>query len=438
MSAVHPSLTPMYPSAVNEPIPLYRGPGSLTVCGRSTATEAVIRFNFLHPQGPEVLASTMLSQRAEVLASTMLYTLDAATELSVPSEQLVAPVLGRSFRVEDDGCRFVGILDGDVETGSRSPIHRLVFHVANMPFVHGSLVRQDNRMHKARICLDDGTWHADIDAVPAGSAIRPLAEQINEVGGFAITHVGALQRVDGTAFAVSAGQAVLHDVRRTRSFARAGWASPFLMAGVDGAGQVVWRSWSNERISPFCEPAAWFSPSVPGILDSIFRGWRAVMSRPDGNVVNAALDLYLDAHVGGLAMDSQLVLVQSALEGLGAGWPLVAKTKASAAQRIQAVGQSLGLAVSVPATLPHLAALAEPKAASTVFERVTWLRNSVAHLGNFDRLNAVSWKAKYDATQFLFWVLELALLRLLDADGQVLNRLTPPIDRAPVKLPWKL
>ena len=162
-------------------------------------------------------------------------------------------------------------------------------------------------------------------------------------------------------------------------------------------------------------------------------------------MLDAALHLYLDAHARGLAVESRLVLVQAALEGIADNWPhptLRSESDAStlngaAARRIGAVGLSLGLDLSVPSTLTNLAILPNPKADSSVFEKMTWVRNSVAHLNNFTRLSNVSTGAKYEASQFAFWVLELAILRLLDVDGKIRNRLTASYVGESMSLPWK-
>jgi hypothetical protein len=431
--AYPPGLTPQYASAVNAPIALYEGPATLLVDGESLNTDVLIRFNLLHPQGPEVVCAALV--RA----------LDAATELKVPNEGLVASIRGRQFQVGDAGCGFVALLRGDVETGTRSGMHRILFHIANMPSVLGAWVTQGERASRARISLNDGTWQVNIDSVSEAFGARNLTDRINDVGGLAITHVGELRRVGGGSFNADDGQAVLRDVGRTLSFARAGWSLPFLLEGSDAAGNPIWRSWSSMRTTPFCRTAPWFSSFEPEILNTIFAGWRRMIVTPQGETISAALHLYLDAQEQGLAMESRLVLAQAALEGLADGWPhpppagtpSVAALNGEAAKRIASVGLSLGLDLEVPPVLTHLAALAKPSATSTVFEKMAWVRNSVAHLSNFPRLSGVDWRAKYEAAQFALWVLELALLRLLDADGRIRNRLTSSTQDHIEKLPWK-
>lgn len=179
----------------------------------------------------------------------------------------------------------------------------------------------------------------------------------------------------------------------------------------------------------------------------IFAGWQRLGSSPDIEVLNAALHLFIDSHTPGLAMESKLVLAQAALEGLAEGWPFPPWANAPAIpapppgrepawHKLCKIAVSLGIPLAVPASLQNLAALPDPTPAASALEKMTWIRNSVAHLGNIPRLARHSGRLRYEARQLAAWHLELALLRMLDATGVYLNRLTATHQWTTEPLPW--
>jgi hypothetical protein len=272
-----------------------------------------------------------------------------------------------------------------------------------------------------------------------------LPDRISEARGYAITHVGSLTRADGGTFDVAAADEILRDITLTLSLARAAFSSPFLRSGYDAAGTKVWQCWSSFRTDEWNAYENWFSKMHPRILQSVFAGWRRLATSPDLEVINAAAHLYIDAHAPSLAIESKLVLAQAALEGLADGWPHpplpasppLPKFESGAAARVAQIAVSLGLPVTVPAPLRALAALPKPNANAPALDKMTWVRNSIAHLGNLPRLTGYPWRAKYEARQLAAWHLELALLRLLDASGPYLNRLTAQTHGDVERLPWR-
>jgi hypothetical protein len=319
--------------------------------------------------------------------------------------------------------------------GSASNLVSLSFHLGNFPFVVGEAVQRGASVINGRIHLEHGPWVIDIDPVP-DKAATPLIDGLRESRGCAITHFGRLVRGDGATFSGDEADAVLRDLSRTLSFTRAAFSTPLLLTGYDSGSVPVWRCWSAYKTSSWSVHGNWFSTMYPAILRSVFAGWRNVSAGSDAEIINAAGHLYIDAHEVNLALESRLVIAQAALEGLADGWPFkplagaptLTAFSGGAAQRIASIAVAVGLPIDVPASLGALAALDHPKASSPGLEKMTWVRNSVTHLGNFLRLTGQPWQVKFEAFELAASHLELALLRLLSAEGPHRDRLSAKAD----------
>ncbi|MDP1826661.1 MAG: hypothetical protein Q8L48_25545 [Archangium sp.] len=431
-SSAPDAIEPIYTCAVDAPVQLFSGDATLTANGHSQQAHCVIRFSWSPNEGPEV----------EIQAQSL--GLSAATTLTVPSLGLTAPVLGRRASFGTHAPSFLGLLNGSVRFGDPSALSRLVFHIANFPSVYGELVRRSSNLMRARVGLEAPPWVVTIDPVAdeGDQHSSDLPTRISEVRGHAITHVGVLNRIDGQPFRAEDADEVLRDVGRTLSLARAAFSMPMLRVGFNAAHARVWECWTGFRTDAWRSHENWFAPLEPGILQSVFAGWRRQSNNSTNEVLDAAFHLYIDSHVPGLAAESRLVLAQSALEGLADGWPhpprpgsLALPTFGSgAAARVAALSLSLGLPLSVPAGLANLAALTQPTLASPALDKVAWVRNSIAHLGLLPRLTGHPSRIRYEAKQFATQHLELALLRMLDADGMFIDRLGP--SGQPRRLPW--
>ncbi|REG20760.1 hypothetical protein ATI61_120116 [Archangium gephyra] len=433
--AIPEALSSEYTCGVDEPINLYQGEGILSADGQKHRGQCLIRYSW-HPY-----------QGVEVLFPASIIALHDECDLEVPTIGLKASVLSRRSRISTHKePSFIGLLNGEVRMGQETGLTRVSFHVANFPFVLGDHLKRGTRRMRARIHMESAPWVINIDPVPDKHEFGEpnLAERISEARGYAITHVGSLCRADGATFDVTIADEILSDVGRTLGLARAALSKPFLRSGYDAAGAKVWQCWSAFHTDVWKAHENWFSKNHPQILQSVFVGWRQLATSPDLEIIKAAAHLYIDSHAPGLAMESKLVLTQAALEGLAAGWPYpplhsspsIPKFASEAAAHVAQIALSLGLPLTVPAPLQALAALPKPNANAPALEKMTWVRNSIAHLGNFPRLTAYPSQVTSEARQLAAWHLELALLRLLNASGLYLNRLTARTHGDVERLPW--
>jgi hypothetical protein len=347
----------------------------------------------------------------------------------------------------DAGGGTIGVITEPIEFGSFNNISMLKFHICNFPRVIGRTVRYDAILSRSRMEWRSESWSVVIDPVEHLVEIRSSFEnQLSDERGHAITHVGLLTRIDGAAMNFDETLAVLRDIASTLSFARGAFTTPMLMEAYDSSGLRVWQCWSACRSDAWRAHETWFSKQKPLILESVFSGWRRLSNEATFEIIRAAAHMFLDSHTPRLALESKLVLLQAALEGLAHVWPYpplpnasqVPPMKSGAAKRIAAIPVSLGLRLDAdPAILPELAALPSPTSSAPMLEKVAWVRNSISHLNNWNRMAPYDWKLRREAKQVAAMHLELALLRLLDASGEYLNRLNADHHGQVAGLPWK-
>src|SRR4051812_40186172 len=228
------ALVPDYSCGVNEPIALYQGGATLRANGRSVNGDCVLRYVWQPTEGPEVVFPRPALN------------LDDRPELVIPSIGLTARVDPRRITGGTGHPQLVGLLAGDVTIGAGSALSRLKFHIGNFPSVIGTQIHRGQNTLLGRIHLEALPWQIDIDPVPDDHPFGEpdLPDRISEERGFAITNVGQIRRADGAPFAAADVEAVLTDVSRTLSFARAAFSMPILRVGYDGAGAPVWKDWS--------------------------------------------------------------------------------------------------------------------------------------------------------------------------------------------------
>lgn len=432
------ALTPEYTCDVNEPVGLYDGPAILRAMRLEIPVTCSLQFVWRPNLGVEAVLHW---------AGAPFLDLDGRAELEVPNLRLRTRVLVRRSVSRSAGQHTaIALLPGQFGFGTATGLLYMTFSIANFPAVIGLHVRRSNQALLARMQFVEGPWTITIDPIPN----KDYFEELSDKKGYGLTHVGRIERSDGATFSAGDAEAILDDVSLTLGFSRAAFTGLILRHGYSTSGDRVWSDWSAFRVSHFNNHSTWFSSQRPEVLQNVFDGWRRLRSDPNREVIIAACDLYLDAHVSGLATESRLVLAQAALEGLADGWTIPAgidvatylaafAPQSGAARRIAQIGATFGLPTQVPASLPDLVAMQQPQPGAQAWEKIAWIRNSIAHLNNFPRLVTVSGIAGHQAFEYAAWYLELALLRLLQVTGNYQNRLAGPRWAGEVEpLPWNI
>lgn len=436
------ALVPDYTCDVNCPIPLYEGRGFLEGPNGDISVDCRIAYTWRPSGGPEAtLSPTIFSPDFFKLVRN-----DEKYFLRVPAIGLRVSVSKRRFTHGDNGTVLTVIIEKEVRMGNPINLTRVVFHIANFPHVLGETITTITQAWlSGRINLKDQLWAIEIDPIEKYGEQKTFSQQLQDERGYGITHVGSLVRLDGKPFTAEDADKVLTDIGFTLGFARAALSFPILRSGYDSSGTKVWQCWSGFAADAWQPRSTWFSSQQPKILQSLFLGFRQLIGNPHEEVIIAALGLYIDAHTATLTDESRLVIIQAALEGLASGWTfqplpgapaLTGFKTGEASERIAHIAISLGLSLVVPQELTELIALEHPDKNSPPLTKMTWVRNSIAHLGRYPQLAKHTWEVRHEAYMLAAWHLELSLLRLLGADGLYQNRLIARRSGDVLQLPW--
>src|SRR5207247_6477093 len=94
-------------------------------------------------------------------------------------------------------------------------------------------------------------WRVTIDRRPD---LDKTIQHVAKVGGYATTHVGRLERVDGSLFSRSRATELLDGMYWFCSFVNSSSCGPLLSVGYDKDGLATWSQWGVRST------ARWHSP----------------------------------------------------------------------------------------------------------------------------------------------------------------------------------
>lgn len=344
------------------------------------------------------------------------------------------------FHSQDRENLISGIMKEPLIQGSNEDLAYLLFHVANFHNFMGSYTTiqdSDGSSNRNRIVLEAENWKLTIDQLkPAES--ESYEELLTSQGGFAVTHVGKLEKSDGGIFSGSEARAFLDSFVAFLSFARGFRVPLILLLGFDAVGNQTWKYWASSIGHSWRGVNSWFPTQDAGRLADVFPGflrwWR---DWEDSEKI--ALYWYLEANAS-LVVEQQIILVQVALE-------LIAykqgHTKGTASKKLKALLEECGISLNIPPDKTHnppptfadafrspLTLLEELQKFKQFFEEAeqdgayvfTRIRNDIVHPKkeyNFENFSLV----KHEACNLGLWYLELVLLCIFDYQGIYASRL---------------
>ncbi len=294
------------------------------------------------------------------------------------------------------------------------------FCVLNFPEFFGEMANGSySRVGAIRLQVDP--WVVDIEAVPNLSEVK---QELDETGGFGITHSGTIKRTDGADFSAADVERLLFGLVLFLSFARGAYCGLTLVKGRNRDGQAAWERWGADRVTGWFNPPSWFDRNHTQLLANVFPGfWRRY--REPEEELRTVVSLYLDSNLGrshGVGLDGGLILTQAALERLAHKVGGKKTGKRIARALVENGISEKALCVS-PDSCPDLARLAAKHGWKHGPHALVEIRNTVVHP---NQKYEISVRACYEAWNLGQWYLELMLLSRFGAaaDFEYGNRLT--------------
>jgi hypothetical protein len=328
-------------------------------------------------------------------------------------------------------------------------VRKATFHLLNWPDFGGTddfIFRTDSGgATSGRIFLKTDGWKITISCMQQTESI---IKQLKQTNGFAITHVGSIQREDDSEFSTESLEAMLVCLRCFFSFALGQSTGPDLTVGFDSSEERVFEHWgifSNEP-GAWGPDFSWFDLRHAELLSEVLPGFHALWSNPIwSKPLKTSIYWYLRANKGGrgAGVDAALLLSQSALELLA--WTYCVKDKQiaskkafktrglSASEKLRLMASSLNLPLEIPQTLTALHSKTGTKWLDSM-EAITAIRNGLVHPGE---TRTVPDGAYYDAWRLSLWYIELVILKLCGHNGQYANRIAERCVGQTETVPWK-
>jgi hypothetical protein len=164
--------------------------------------------------------------------------------------------------------------------------------------------------------LQHGGWRIRLTAVPE---FKEIFKRVSETGGYAFTHLGSLERADGSLFSAQDADAVLGALRRFLSFARGVASSLPVRWGTAGDGSIVWEQWGAQPVDPWTGRDTWFDEHHGNLLSELFDAFAQIKADTDlGPPFSLALHWFQNSNIRAGGMEGAIILGLTALDLLGA------------------------------------------------------------------------------------------------------------------------
>jgi hypothetical protein len=426
-SSYPPALVPVYlMDKPNQPIELYSGSIEVAQDGITSQGNGTILYEWT----PNLCLSFQWTG-LNVPAGIQIGQIDLnITQLSTKARAIISawsPV-GRNLNLS-------GIITEPITLGFTNHLRHVIFHLVNFHRYSGAGIsfvsKLWSRQWVGRMELEASNWRVTIDSL---KEINDIERELDAVGGFGITHVGKLERADGTGFTAHEALEQLEALYSFLSFCRGLWSPPVLTVGFDIHGEGVWSNWSASNAKPWQFVDSWFPTMSPHQVSNAFSGFLRKWNDPIWNEpIRLAIHWYVEAAVQSGAIAGSIALTQVGLEMLSWLSMVEAGTIVStrgfdglpAADKIRLLISQSGIPLATPTELNNLASASNEKAWLVGPYAFTEIRNGIVHstLSKRLKISALSSTAIYETWKLGLWYLELVLLRLFDYRGLYHNRL---------------
>jgi hypothetical protein len=438
-----PALKPYYQTEEpNQPILLYEGDLQIQVAETEVAGSGQIHFKwFPYPQAEFNAFVNELPRPDVVEAFLKLPGVKDPVRVFISSTNHSDSANGTSMQI-------TGRLRERMEIGSSRCLSYVQFHLTNFTrfMGNGTAVIEDGeaRFLAQRITFGQDDWRVTIDELQTTTS---RLKSVKSQGGYVITHIGKLEKLDSTTFAAEEARQFLKCFDYFLSFLQGFRTSPLLLVGYDSMDLPVWKELSVSNAAPWKSLFTWSeglsSRDLVTVVSGFFSWWKDW-----GDSARIVIHWYLESFQSG-TVEGACILEAAALELLA--WvkfedefrdDLSRKQKkfGYASQKLNYLLASSGIPQAIPIELNDITSLAARQNWRNGAQTFCAIRNNITHAApeNRERLTDISVAARVEARELGLWYVELILLRLFNYKGQYFNRLPRGIrwigDLEPV--PW--
>jgi hypothetical protein len=373
--------------------------------------------------------------------------------ITLPDSDLLIPIHIQNRRDSYDNngeTHILGSLSGKSVVGEEDDLHNIVFHIINFCHYLGEVTCKQTELgrsiNKGRISLVEEDWEITIDEVSSEKKkSSELFDNLTESGGYAITHVGRIKKIDNSTFDSKEAVKILDILSHFLSFARGLKVPIVLFVGYDITGKKVYEQWDGAFSQPWKSRDSWLPKQDLRELQTIFPKFVSWW-KDWGQSAQIVINMYLEAN-NNTFTDVSIILASSILESM-ARVVLVEKKSIivdslydkrgslTPADKISLLLNELDIPASFPPS--HSGSIDDlvrfvnnnipeserkNKSASEASIVFTKIRNDITHAKKKYTLSSMVF---FDTMSLGLWYVEMVILAILEYDGVYSNRLRRP------------
>jgi hypothetical protein len=452
-----PALEPIYTiDDISQPILLYDGSLEIQQDGRIIEGSGVVEFDWFPYSGIKYKFQSNTSGfiDSSTDAHLRLTTHETSAKISLSSTK-VGEIITASGNISEA-----------ISIGSDRDLEYLLCHIVNFHDLLGRPVAVLSDSDGGYRCIERNVleaegWKLTLDQL---RTTTEHVEQLNRQGGFAITHVAKLERVDDQTFNGEEAINFLNLCSHFFSFARGFRIPIILLVGYNSLDKEVWRYWDSRAGLPWKGVSSWFPKHENGVLSQLLPGFLNWWRSWGEDIANTALHWYLESNINAGALEGSIVLTQVALELIA--WTIFVKQenitidgfeKLPASDKLRLLLHQFKISAKLPPDweaqpMPALFKDLVPEPPQLLQNLVgmagkngnkwvdgphafTEFRNGIVHPKKLKRVLNADAGATFEACSLGRWYLELVLLALCGYQWKYINRLLIP-HQAPEFVPW--
>lgn len=439
-----------YPEAVESPvavgspaspIELFSGTMLLAQAGESFRADGRVCLDWLPTPKIRFTATSPEVAWLDVELGPLEIRLDADSTEGQPIEA----VLNRVTWGGDSPAAMSGVIDVRVIRPVEGSASYATFVLPNFPSGFGRPVRySQGGVAAARHVLRGSGWVATIDECRDEKKVQ---DALVAGAGFGVTHVGRIERQDGTSFTAADSDRIIIALGWYLSFAAGRWVCPCLLTGFSTDASRLWSVWDIRRVDFFRNRQTWLCRAKADHLEEPFEGFLSRwFDQGWDEVVRLAIHWYVEANACAGSIEGSIALTQTAFELLSSaalveqhGWLSTdGYDKLPAADRIRLLFRWAGIPTDIPVEAGALAGAARAENWSDLPTAMTAVRNTIIHptKKNRDKYGKHDAGVRWDVWRLGLWALELCLLRLFGYQGVYSNRVRARRVEEVETVPW--
>lgn len=451
----------------NQAIVLYQG--NIKLSKETTEIEGLGTIEYRWIPYPSIKFEFELLKEISGSVLTLVSSNDRSVSITLSDLQITVDGYIEDYSIGgDQGNRLSGRTTQSVEKGQTEDLSHVIFHVANFHKIEGNevtLLKKDSGGLKTsgnRIVFEAEDWKITFDQLETA---KENIDKLKNQRGFAITHVGKLEKLDGTTFSGDEANEFLKIFSNFLSFSRGFQVPVVLFVGYDLNRNKVWEYWNLSGGDSWRDVNSWCPKEQADKLTQILPGFLDWWQKWDESE-RIALYWYLEANSVS-SIEQTIILTQVALELIS--WvTLVEKEKTISTNGFDKLPASDKLRIllsrfRIPLNLPpKISPLSSSLAASFIPKRhilqdlvslaseknnkwvdglhaFTEMRNGLVHpqKNKREKIHNYSFKAKHEASDLGLWYLELVFLAMFNYQENYANRLIKPRQNGETELvPW--